>query len=265
MQRLLLGLALLACRASPDPAARAGKSAAPPTAAIAPAARAADRDADGVPDAQDGCPDEPEDLDAFEDGDGCVDRDNDRDSIPDAHELRDGRWTNCDRRLENGVEIDCRNRPEDFDGDADHDGCPDILCIDSCKLFLGTLHVDRQGRPIGDASNVLDEVAAALAAAPSFHAWVEAHLDDRRDARRARELTNQIARDVIEELVGRGVARERLEAIGWADEKPIAHNTTAAGRARNRRVEFKLKTDGCCRPIPHGAAADARGAAHDCK
>ena len=38
---------------------------------------------DGVADSVDECPDEPEDHDGFEDGDGCPDPDNDHDGIPD--------------------------------------------------------------------------------------------------------------------------------------------------------------------------------------
>ncbi len=43
----------------------------------------ADADGDGIPDALDKCPFEPEDFDGFEDADGCPDPDNDHDGIPD--------------------------------------------------------------------------------------------------------------------------------------------------------------------------------------
>ena len=45
-----------------------------------------DRDGDGIVDAIDKCPDEPEDFDGFEDEDGCPDPDNDRDGIPDVQD-----------------------------------------------------------------------------------------------------------------------------------------------------------------------------------
>jgi outer membrane protein OmpA-like peptidoglycan-associated protein/opacity protein-like surface antigen len=65
-----------------------------------------DSDGDGIPDAQDRCPNEPEDMDLFEDTDGCPDLDNDGDGIPDDQDQ-------------------CPMEPEDFDGFADDDGCPD--------------------------------------------------------------------------------------------------------------------------------------------
>ena len=65
-----------------------------------------DSDGDGVPDYKDKCPNQKEDMDGFEDDDGCPDPDNDKDGIPDVRDK-------------------CPNEPEDFDGFQDEDGCPD--------------------------------------------------------------------------------------------------------------------------------------------
>ena len=40
-------------------------------------------------------------------------------------------------------------------------------------------------------------------------------------------------------LMGRGIMESRLTAVGYGETKPIADNKTAAGRAKNRRVELK--------------------------
>jgi hypothetical protein len=66
-----------------------------------------DRDADGVLKRDDNCPDVAEDLDGFEDLDGCPDEDNDGDGVLD---IRDR----------------CPNSPEDLDGFEDTDGCPEL-------------------------------------------------------------------------------------------------------------------------------------------
>jgi OOP family OmpA-OmpF porin len=66
-----------------------------------------DRDHDGVYDADDKCPDDPEDRDGFQDADGCPDPDNDNDGILDAQDK-------------------CPNDPEDKDQFQDEDGCPDL-------------------------------------------------------------------------------------------------------------------------------------------
>jgi outer membrane protein OmpA-like peptidoglycan-associated protein len=65
-----------------------------------------DNDADGILDDLDTCPDEPEDFDEFDDADGCPESDNDGDGIDD--------------------DIDaCPLEPEDFDSFQDEDGCPE--------------------------------------------------------------------------------------------------------------------------------------------
>jgi outer membrane protein OmpA-like peptidoglycan-associated protein len=65
-----------------------------------------DNDKDGISDVKDKCPDKAEDIDNFEDIDGCPDVDNDGDGIPD-------------------IKDQCPNKAEDFDGIDDQDGCPD--------------------------------------------------------------------------------------------------------------------------------------------
>jgi outer membrane protein OmpA-like peptidoglycan-associated protein len=111
---------------------------------LLPASRAAvvgeeDPDRDGIAGARDGCPLEPEDRDAFEDGDGCPDPDNDGDSVFDAEDRCDDAMEDFDHfededgcpELDNDkddlVDRDdlCPNDAEDPDGHQDEDGCPD--------------------------------------------------------------------------------------------------------------------------------------------
>ncbi|MFT5357715.1 MAG: outer membrane protein OmpA-like peptidoglycan-associated protein [Polyangiales bacterium] len=65
-----------------------------------------DNDGDGFEDRVDSCPLAPEDVDQFQDTDGCPEADNDNDGILD------------------GVDA-CPNQPEDMDGEEDEDGCPE--------------------------------------------------------------------------------------------------------------------------------------------
>jgi len=66
-----------------------------------------DTDKDGIIDDSDSCPNEAEDFDGFEDGDGCPEADNDKDGVPDLSDK-------------------CTGDPEDLDGYQDDDGCPEI-------------------------------------------------------------------------------------------------------------------------------------------
>ena len=45
-------------------------------------------------------------------------------------------------------------------------------------------------------------------------------------------------------LVEQGIEPDRLEAVGWGEERPIDSNETKEGRASNRRVEFNIVTGG---------------------
>jgi chemotaxis protein MotB len=58
------------------------------------------------------------------------------------------------------------------------------------------------------------------------------------------ELSVARATGVVRFMIGHGVTARRLEASGVAGERPIAPNTTADGRTRNRRVEIALLRGG---------------------
>jgi chemotaxis protein MotB len=55
------------------------------------------------------------------------------------------------------------------------------------------------------------------------------------------ELSTARASSVVEFLIAHGVAPSRLTAAGNADQRPVASEATAAGRARNRRVEIVMR------------------------
>ena len=53
-------------------------------------------------------------------------------------------------------------------------------------------------------------------------------------------LSGQRALTVKNAAIAKGVAKERLIAVGFGQTKPIADNTTDAGKAKNRRTEFRI-------------------------
>jgi outer membrane protein OmpA-like peptidoglycan-associated protein len=104
-----------------------------------------DQDADGILDEADACPTEPEDMDSFEDEDGCPDLDNDQDGIPDERDQ-------------------CPRQPEDMDTFKDMDGCPDpdndgdrvLDSEDECPKEAGTIQT--RGCPDADADGIIDSL-----------------------------------------------------------------------------------------------------------
>ncbi|MGD8607588.1 MAG: OmpA family protein [Myxococcales bacterium] len=151
-----------------------------------------DRDGDGIPDDDDGCPDAAEDKDGFEDRDGCPDLDNDGDGILDVDDAcplvkedydGDRDEDGCPEgragdRDGDGIpdQVDnCPDEPEDFDGFQDDDGCPDLdndadgipddkdLCPDEPEDFDG--FQDDDGCP--DLDNDGDRILDADDACPN--------------------------------------------------------------------------------------------------
>ncbi|OGQ91143.1 MAG: hypothetical protein A2289_01070 [Deltaproteobacteria bacterium RIFOXYA12_FULL_58_15] len=100
-----------------------------------------DRDGDGIGDTIDQCPDEPEDVDTFEDENGCPDPDNDGDTVLDVDDkcpmvAGDPTSHGCPIEDRDGDGIadaadKCPDIPEDLDGNEDQDGCPEEENLDS--------------------------------------------------------------------------------------------------------------------------------------
>ena len=55
------------------------------------------------------------------------------------------------------------------------------------------------------------------------------------------ELSKDRAASVKNYFISKGIAESRLSSTGYGEEKPVANNKTAAGRAKNRRVVMDLK------------------------
>ena len=95
-------------------------------------------------------------------------------------------------------------------------------------------------------SGLLDELATLLQSVP-YSLSVEGHSDNR-PIQTARypsnwELSSARAAAVTRALIEKGIAPERIRAIGYGDTRPRDDNGSAAGRARNRRVTFVLQLE----------------------
>ncbi len=87
---------------------------------------------------------------------------------------------------------------------------------------------------------VLDRVASSIAQYPGTVIQVEGHTDSVGTASYNQTLSESRAKSVRSYLIQRSVAANRIDAVGYGLTRPIADNTTAEGRARNRRVEVLI-------------------------
>lgn len=91
-----------------------------------------------------------------------------------------------------------------------------------------------------ESEEILDRVAAILAKHGDVRMMVSAHTDNQgRDAINL-PLSDARAKSVVEGLMKRGIAADRLTSKGFGSANPLESNDTAAGRQANRRVEFSV-------------------------
>lgn len=91
----------------------------------------------------------------------------------------------------------------------------------------------------------LDEIVRMLNFYPNMVIELSAHTDSKGSDTYNQRLSEARAKSVVEYLVSKGIARERLEAKGYGESQPVEKNTingkdNPAGRERNRRTEFKV-------------------------
>jgi outer membrane protein OmpA-like peptidoglycan-associated protein len=181
---------------------------------------APDTDKDGINDRMDKCPQQPGIAELA----GCPDTDQDQDGIPD--------------RLDR-----CPDKAETRNSYQDDDGCPDEL-PQAVKKFTGAIagiSFQPNSAVIAQPSfKVLDQAVKVLAESPSVRLEISGHTDSSGDAAKNLVISQQRAEAVVKYLVSKGIAENRLVAKGYGPEKPVAPNTTSAGRSQNRRVEFTL-------------------------
>ncbi|MGB5778957.1 MAG: OmpA family protein [Allopontixanthobacter sediminis] len=92
-----------------------------------------------------------------------------------------------------------------------------------------------------ESDPALDNVEALLRLQPQLRLTIIGHTDSTGDTRRNRRLSLDRATSVRNSLISRGVAPDRLSVVGMGSEQPIATNSTADGRANNRRVMLVRK------------------------
>jgi outer membrane protein OmpA-like peptidoglycan-associated protein len=179
-----------------------------------------DNDSDGIPDSSDKCIGIAEDKDRFEDSDGCPDIDNDLDGI-----------------------IDSLDKCPNSAGVKEEDGCPAKKTlpkeIKMGRIILAGVGFEpKSAKIVQSAYRILDQLYESLAGYPSVKLEIRAYTDASGIYEKNIELTKMRADTVLSYLVQRGISKERLIAVGKGDSEPIADNSSIPGRQLNNRIEF---------------------------
>jgi outer membrane protein OmpA-like peptidoglycan-associated protein len=122
---------------------------------------------------------------------------------------------------------------------VDPQGCPDLEAIFQ-KRIVGSLFHPGGAKILPENTAVLDSVVNLLRLFPAVTVVVAGYTDNLGADEANRILSEKRARAVLEFLVGRGIERHRLAAVGRGESNFIASNRTKSGRRQNRRVEIEF-------------------------
>jgi OOP family OmpA-OmpF porin len=92
-----------------------------------------------------------------------------------------------------------------------------------------------------DGTKILDRLIAFLKENSDKKVELEGHTDSVGTDQYNQNLSERRAASVKEYLTKRGVDTSRITTKGFGESKPIADNKTAEDRAKNRRVEIKVR------------------------
>jgi OOP family OmpA-OmpF porin len=74
---------------------------------------------------------------------------------------------------------------------------------------------------------------------PELKIEIQGHTDNTGTRRYNQTLSEKRARAVMEYITNKGIDEDRLSAVGYGPDRPIADNSTAEGRALNRRTQIE--------------------------
>lgn len=232
-----------------------------------------DTDGDGVPDKDDACPDVaglvglngcPD-----SDGDGIADKD---DKCPNVAGVAKHNGCPIPDTDGDGINDDEDKCPDvvgfakyggcpipDTDGDGINDeedkcptvagpksnrGCPEVK--EETKQQLKEISKGiyfETGKAVlkKESMTTLDKIVDIMNEYSAYNISIEGHTDNTGKADKNLTLSKDRAASVKEYLVSKGISASRMDSEGYGQERPVAENKTAAGRAQNRRVDMELK------------------------
>ena len=202
-----------------------------------------DADGDGIADKDDACPNEAG-LAALAgcpdaDGDGVADKDDQCVNEAGPAENNGCPWPDRD----GDSVLDKDDQCPDVAGTVANNGCPEVTEEVQKQLndYARTILFDTGKSSIkAESTSVMVDIIQILNEYPTAKFTVEGHTDSVGSAKLNQSLSEKRANSVRDFLIDKGIGADRLTAIGYGEDKPIATNNTRAGRTQNRRVEINL-------------------------
>ena len=129
--------------------------------------------------------------------------------------------------------------PETFNKFEDEDGCPDkVSVIEKTMVLKGVNFRTGSAELTPESFRVLDDIVPQFQAYPEMEFEVAGHTDNKGNPTKNQMLSQARAQTVANYFISKGVDAKRLKVMGYGSSRPLAPNTSAEGRALNRRVEL---------------------------
>jgi len=235
-----------------------------------------DSDGDGIEDSKDNCPNNAGPAENMgcpdTDGDGVLDKDDNCVNVPGPAYNKGCADPDTDG---DGV-VDSKDRCKTVKGPASNNGCPVIKdadkdgvvdAEDKCpntpglkslqgcpkpeapsaqeqaqlNQYAKTILFDTSKSTIkAESARVLADITAILKKYPDSRFTIDGHTDSSGSDSFNQRLSESRAQSVMNYLISNGVNASRLTSAGYGESRPVADNSTKAGKAQNRRVEINL-------------------------
>ena len=205
-----------------------------------------DKDGDGIADKDDKCPDVPG-LAKYQgcpvpdtDGDGINDEQDKCPTVPGVARYQGCPIPDTDKDGVNDEEDKCPNEA----GPASNSGCPIIDQVIIQKVNEAAKNIyfaTGSAKLLAKSFPSLKNVVKILQDNPSYMVDIAGHTDITGTHDKNVVLSDNRAASVKAYLVKQGISDARISSKGFGPDKPIASNKTAAGKAKNRRVEMTLR------------------------
>ena len=202
-----------------------------------------DTDKDGIVDMDDKCPGTKTGYKV--DATGCT-LDNDKDGVVNEEDVCPDKagimaFKGCPDTDGDGV-ADNEDHCPTVKGTINNKGCAEMAKEDILRInvIASKIYFETNSDKLKLISNSqLDDLATILQRYDGVNLTVEGHTDSDGDDAYNQELSQKRTNTVKNYLISKGVSESRLTAIGYGESQPVATNKTAAGKAKNRRVELK--------------------------
>lgn len=143
--------------------------------------------------------------------------------------------------------------PKDDDKDGvvnSLDQCPDtpanaevddVGCAKKISIQLRVLFDTNSSNIKPETMADIDELVAFMTRYPQTNVVIEGHTSSDGADKYNQWLSERRAQSVAMAVVSKGIAAERVKAVGYGESRPVASNDTAEGRSLNRRVVAEIE------------------------